>query len=295
MDVYVLSQLINGLIFGLIYGLIALELTIVFGIMRVVNFAHGEFLMLGGYALWLFTVGLGLPAIVGLPLSMAVVAAFGVGVERVLLRPVYTTRIERPEEYAIILTFGLSLFMQNGALATAGAYEYTPDSFWSGSKPVLGDLYLAGDRLFAAGMAAVLITVTLLLIYRTWTGQALMATAQNRVGATVSGIDAVRMNVLAVALAGLLAGAAGALLSPIFLVYPDVGVVPVVKAFVIIVLGGMGSIPGAVVAALLLGLVESLGSVFISVAYRDVYSFLVLVAVLLVRPYGLFGQWERRA
>ena len=84
-------------------------------------------------------------------------------------------------------------------------------------------------------------------------------------------------------------------LPPIFLVYPDVGVVPVVKAFVIIVLGGMGSIPGAVVAALLLGLVESLGSVFISVAYRDVYSFLVLVAVLLVRPYGLFGQWERRA
>ena len=161
--------------------------------------------------------------------------------------------------------------------------------------PVIGDLWLAGDRLFAAGMAVVLIAATLALVYKTWLGQALMATAQSRVGAMVSGIDAIRMNVIAVAVAGLLAGAAGALLSPIFLVYPDVGVVPVVKAFVIIVLGGMGSIPGAVVAALLLGLVESLGSVYLSVAYRDVYSFLVLIAVLMVRPYGLFGRRERRA
>ena len=117
-----LSQIVNGLIFGLIYGLIALGLTIVFSIMRVVNFAHGEFFMLGGYALYVFTVPLGLPALVGLPLSMATVAIVGVAVERTLLRPIYTTRIERPEEYAIILTFGLSLFLQNGALATAGAY-----------------------------------------------------------------------------------------------------------------------------------------------------------------------------
>ena len=290
-----LSQIVNGLIFGLIYGLIALGLTIVFSIMRVVNFAHGEFFMLGGYALYVFTVPLGLPALVGLPLSMAAVAMVGVAVERTLLRPIYTTRIERPEEYAIILTFGLSLFLQNGALATAGAYEYTPESFWPGSVPVIGDLWLAGDRLFAAGMAVVLIAATMALVYKTWLGQALMATAQSRVGAMVSGIDAIRMNVIAVAVAGLLAGAAGALLSPIFLVYPDVGVVPVVKAFVIIVLGGMGSIPGAVVAALLLGLVESLGSVYLSVAYRDVYSFLVLIAVLMVRPYGLFGRRERRA
>lgn len=295
MDVYVLSQLVNGLIFGLIYALIALGLTIVFSIMRVVNFAHGEFLMLGGYALWLFTVPLGLPPLLGLPLSMAAVAMFGVAVERLLLRPIYTTRIERPEEYAIILTFGLSLFLQNGALATAGAYEYTPESFWSGSKQVIGDLWLSGDRLFAAGMSAVLIGITLFLLYGTWTGRALRSTAQNRVGATVVGIDTTRMNVLAIALAGLLAGAAGGLLSPIFLVYPDVGVVPVVKAFVVIVLGGMGSIPGAVVAALLLGLVESLGSVYVSLAYRDAYSFLVLIAVLLVRPYGLFGHRERRA
>lgn len=295
MDVYVLSQIVNGLVFGLIYGLIALGLTIIFSIMRVVNFAHGELLMLGGYALYLFTTILGLPPLLGLPLSMAAVAAFGVLVERVLLRPIHTSRIDRPEEYAIILTFGLALFLQNGALATAGPYEYTPESFWPGSVPVIGDLWLSGNRLFAAGMAVVLIVATLLVIYRTWLGQALMATSQSRVGAMVAGIDSIRMNMVAVGGAGLLAGAAGALLSPIFLVYPDVGVVPVVKAFVIIVLGGMGSIPGAVVAALLLGLVESLGSVYISLAYRDVYSFLVLIAVLLVRPYGLFGQRERRA
>jgi branched-chain amino acid transport system permease protein len=122
-----------------------------------------------------------------------------------------------------------------------------------------------------------------------------MATSQSRVGASVVGISVVRMNMVAIGLAGALAAAAGSLLAPIFLVYPDIGTVPVIKGFVIIVLGGMGSIPGAVIAAILLGVVESLGSVYISVAYRDVYSFLVLILVLLVRPHGIFGQRERRA
>ena len=303
MDYYVLSQIVNGLIFGLIYALIALGLTVVFSIMRVVNFSHGEFYMLGGYTLYALTAGVAalfslplvVPTIVALPLAMAVVAMFGVAVERGLLRPVYTVRMDRPEEYAIILTFGLSLFLQYGALTTVGPYEMTPGSFWEGSKHILGDLYLAGDRLFAAGTSALLIGATLLFIYGTWTGRALMATAQNRVGATVVGVNPVRMNVIAMALAGLLAGAAGSLLAPVFLVYPDVGQIPVIKAFVIIVLGGMGSIPGAVVAALILGVVESLASVYISVAYRDVFAFLVLIGVLLFRPHGLFGQKERRA
>ena len=303
MDYYVLSQLVNGVIFGLIYALIALGLTVVFSIMRVVNFSHGEFYMLGGYTLYaltagavtLFSIPLALPTIVALPLAMAAVAVFGIAVERGLLRPVYTVRMDRPEEYAIILTFGLSLFLQYGALTLVGPYEMTPGAFWEGSKHIVGDLYLAGDRLFAAGVSALLIGATLYFVYGTWTGRALMATAQSRVGATIVGVDPVRMNVIAMTLAGLLAGAAGALLAPVFLVYPDVGQIPVIKAFVIIVLGGMGSIPGAVVAALILGVVESLGSVYISVAYRDVFAFLVLIGVLLFRPHGLFGQKERRA
>ena len=303
MDYYLLSQLVNGVIFGLIYALIALGLTIVFSIMRVVNFSHGEFYMIGGYTLYALTAGavtifsipLSLPTIVGLPLAMIAVAIFGIAVERGLLRPVYTVRMDRPEEYAIILTFGLSLFLQYGALTTVGPYEMTPGSFWDGSKHIFGDLYLAGDRLFAAGTSALLIAITLYFIYGTWTGRALMATAQNRVGSTIVGINTVRINIIAMALAGLLAGAAGAAMAPIFLVYPDVGQIPVIKAFVIIVLGGMGSIPGAVIAAIILGLVESLGSVYLSVAYRDVFAFLVLIGVLLFRPHGLFGQKERRA
>jgi branched-chain amino acid transport system permease protein len=303
MDYYLLAQVINGVIFGLIYALIALGLTLVFSIMRVVNFSHGEFYMLGGYALYaltagavtLFSIPLTLPTIVGLPLAMVAVAIFGILVERGLLRPVYTARMDRPEEYAIILTFGLSLFLQYGALTTVGPYEMTPGSFWEGSKHIIGDLYLGGDRLFAACTSVFLIGATLFFIYGTWTGRALMATAQNRVGSTIVGINTVRMNITAMALAGLLAGAAGALLAPVFLVYPDVGQIPVIKAFVIIVLGGMGSIPGAVIAAVILGLVESLGSVYLSVAYRDVFAFLVLIGVLLFRPHGLFGQKARRA
>ena len=303
MDYYILAQIINGVIFGLIYALIALGLTLVFSIMRVVNFSHGEFYMLGGYALYaltagavtLFSIPLILPTIVGLPLAMVAVAIFGILVERGLLRPVYTARMDRPEEYAIILTFGLSLFLQYGALTTVGPYEMTPGSFWEGSKHIIGDLYLGGDRLFAACTSVFLIGATLFFIYGTWTGRALMATAQNRVGSTIVGINTVRMNITAMAVAGLLAGAAGALLAPVFLVYPDVGQIPVIKAFVIIVLGGMGSIPGAVIAAVILGLVESLGSVYLSVAYRDVFAFLVLIGVLLFRPHGLFGQKARRA
>ena len=303
MDYYLLAQVINGVIFGLIYALIALGLTLVFSIMRVVNFSHGEFYMLGGYALYaltagavtLFSIPLVLPTIVGLPLAMVAVAIFGILVERGLLRPVYTARMDRPEEYAIILTFGLSLFLQYGALTTVGPYEMTPGSFWEGSKHIIGDLYLGGDRLFAACTSVFLIGATLFFIYGTWTGRALMATAQNRVGSTIVGINTIRMNITAMALAGLLSGAAGALLAPVFLVYPDVGQIPVIKAFVIIVLGGMGSIPGAVIAAVILGLVESLGSVYLSVAYRDVFAFLVLIGVLLFRPHGLFGQKARRA
>ena len=303
MDYYLLAQVVNGVIFGLIYALIALGLTIVFSIMRVVNFSHGEFYMIGGYTLYaltasavtFFSIPLSLPTIVGLPLAMIAVAVFSVAVERGLLRPVYTVRMDRPEEYAIILTFGLSLFLQYGALTTVGPYEMTPGSVWDGSKHIFGDLYLAGDRLFAAGTSALLIGITLYCIYGTWTGRALMATAQNRVGSTIVGINTIRMNVIAMALAGLLAGAAGAAMAPIFLVYPDVGQIPVIKAFVIIVLGGMGSIPGAVVAAIILGLVESLGSIYLSVAYRDVFAFLVLIGVLLFRPHGLFGLKERRA
>ncbi len=303
MDYYLLAQVINGVIFGLIYALIALGLTLVFSIMRVVNFSHGEFYMLGGYALYaltagavtLFSIPLVLPTIVGLPLAMVAVAIFGILVERGLLRPVYTARMDRPEEYAIILTFGLSLFLQYGALTTVGPYEMTPGSFWEGSKHIIGDLYLGGDRLFAACTSVFLIGATLFFIYGTWTGRALMATAQNRVGSTIVGINTVRMNITAMAVAGLLAGAAGALLAPVFLVYPDVGQIPVIKAFVIIVLGGMGSIPGAVIAAVILGLVESLGSVYLSVAYRDVFAFLVLIGVLVFRPHGLLGQKARRA
>ena len=303
MDYYLLAQVVNGVIFGLIYALIALGLTIVFSIMRVVNFSHGEFYMIGGYTLYALTasavtflsIPLSLPTIVGLPLAMIAVAIFSVAVERGLLRPVYTVRMDRPEEYAIILTFGLSLFLQYGALTSVGPYEMPPGSFWDGSKHIFGDLYLAGDRLFAAGTSALLIAITLYCIYGTWTGRALMATAQNRVGSTIVGINTIRMNVIAMALAGLLAGAAGAARAPIFLVYPDGGQIPVIKAFVIIVLGGMGSIPGAVIAAIILGLVESLGSIYLSVAYRDVFAFLVLIGVLLFRPHGLFGQKERRA
>ncbi|RMF94214.1 MAG: branched-chain amino acid ABC transporter permease [Nitrospinota bacterium] len=292
---YVALQVMNGLMIGLIYGLMALGLSIIFGIMRIVNFAHGELYMLGGYASYYLTEGwLHLPPLLALPLSMLLVFFVGVFIERSLLRPVYTQRLERAGEYAIIMTFGLSIFLQNGALLLFGRTEKTPAAFLERPINLIGNLTIGGDRVFAAVVAFFFLIVTYLVFKKTWIGRALQATAQSRVGASVVGIHIIHMNALALGIGAALAAAGGALLGPIFLVYPEMGLLPVVKAFVIIVLGGMGSIPGSIIGSVLLGLIESLGAVFIHVSYRDVYGFIILIVVLLIRPAGLFGAIERR-
>ncbi len=292
---YVALQVLNGLMIGLIYGLMALGLSVIFGIMRVVNFAHGELYMLGGYASYYLTTGwLQLSPVPALPLSMVLVFLAGVLIERSLLRPIYTQRLERAGEYAIIMTFGLSIFLQNGALLLFGRTEKTPAAFIDRPVTLFGNLTIGGDRIFAAVMALLFLAVMYLIFKKTWIGRALQATAQSRVGASVVGINIVQMNALALGIGAALAGAGGVLLGPIFLVYPEMGLLPVVKAFVIIVLGGMGSIYGSIIGSVLLGLIESLGAVFINVSYRDVYGFLVLIIVLLIRPAGLFGAIERR-
>jgi branched-chain amino acid transport system permease protein len=292
------EQIINGLIIGVFYALAAVGLSIIFGVLRIVNFAHGELYMFGGYAYYLLAAAVGVPPVLAVPLAGALLFATGVVLERMLIQPIHRGTVERPDEYAIMITFGVAILMQNLALGIFGPWTIRVQPIASG-RISIGELTIGGDRLVAAGVGLVLIAIVLYLLRHTWTGKAVRAVSQDRESAAVVGIDVDRIGRFAFGLGAMLAGVAGALMGPVFLVYPTMGVIPAIKAYVVIVLGGLGSLRGAIIGALLLGQVENLATVLIpdtsrALAYKDAYGLLLLVLVLLVRPQGLLGEKARR-
>ena len=294
---YFISLLTSGLVLGVIYALMALGLTLIFSILGVINFAHGEFYMLGGYAsYYILTAFTGLHPLWAVPIAGIIVALLGLVFERIFLRPMHLDQIERPGEYAILVTFGLSFFLLNLALAVFGPYPHRPPSFFEGTVK-LGTVSVSADRLTASIMAMVLLGLLLLVINKTWIGKALQAVSQDKQAAAVVGINPLAMNSIAFALGAGLAAMAGALLAPSFSVTPDVGAVPSIRSYVIIVLGGMGSIPGSILGGILIGLVESLGAGYFpdpsrALNYKTVFGLVIFALVLLLRPRGLFGRKE---
>jgi branched-chain amino acid transport system permease protein len=296
---YIAAQILNALVIGVLYALSASGLALIFGILRVVNFAHGEFYMVGGFLYYFLTVSAGAPPFLAVAVTVAAMFLFGLAVERVLIRRADTPAVERRPEYVILITFALSMFLQNAFLVLFGPWNMQPTSIFDGTLRI-GDLVIGGDRLAALGVGVVLLGGLLYVLQQTFVGRALRAVSQHREGAAVVGINPVRMGALAFGIGSALAGGAGALIGPIFLVNSRMGILPGVKAFVIIVLGGMGSVKGSILGALLLAFVEIFGSILIpdpsrALAYKDAYGLLVLVIVLLLRPEGLFGEWARRA
>jgi branched-chain amino acid transport system permease protein len=293
------EQALNGLIISTFYALIALGLAIIFGVLRIVNFAHGEFYMLGGYAAYLVVSVLGMPPIVGVIAAAAALLIFGGLIEWTLIRPVYQGKVDRPDEYAIMITFALSVLLISLANSIFGPWPQRPAPIYRG-RVEIGELIVSGDRLAAAGAALVLIVGVILVLRYTWMGRAVRAVSQDRAAAEIFGVDIDRTSMLAFGAGAALAGAAGALIGPVFNVTPPMGIIPVVKAYIVVVLGGLGSIPGALVGALILGQVESFATVLIpdttrALAYKDAYGLIVLIVILLLRPQGLFGRKERRA
>jgi len=288
-----LAQLVNGLIIGSIYGLMALGLTIIFGVLKIVNFSHGEFYMLGAYASYFISQTLGFHPVLGIIVAISATFLIGMLIEKALLPPLFENKVERKEEYALLVTFGLSIFLVNVALAVFGPFQKSAPALTKGNID-LGVISLSSGKVLAAAIAILVLLITLFVIQKTWLGTALRAISQDRDASAIMGINAKRLGSIAFGLGACMAGAAGALLGPVFLVYPIMGTVPAIKSFVIIVLGSMGSIKGAIYGALMVGIVESLGVIFLSPAYRDVYSFLILILVLLLKPKGLFGgaQWN---
>ena len=293
------EQALNGLIISTFYALIALGLAIIFGVLRIVNFAHGEFYMLGGYAAYLVVSVLGMPPIVGVIAAAVALLVFGGLIEWTLIRPVYQGKVDRPDEYAIMITFALSVLLISLANSIFGPWPQRPAPIYRG-RVEIGELIVSGDRLAAAGAAVVLIVGVILVLRYTWMGRAVRAVSQDRAAAEIFGVDIDRTSMLAFGAGAALAGAAGALIGPVFNVTPPMGIIPVVKAYIVVVLGGLGSIPGALVGALILGQVESFATVLIpdttrALAYKDAYGLIVLIVILLLRPQGLFGRKERRA
>ena len=299
-----LSQFANALVIGTLYALMALGLSLIFGVLKLVNFAHGESMMVGGYLYYFLATSFilhlfGLPLFVALVATLPAIFFFGVILEKLFLRPAYERKTARFDEYVILVTFALGIFLQNLALPLFGPYNRQAPALFKG-RVKIGELIIAGDRLAGAVIAFIVIGLLFFFLYRTYLGKGLRAVAQNPGAASILGIKVPQMRRLAFGIGISLTGIAGALLGPIFLVNPVMGVPFAVKAFVIVVLGGMGSIKGTIVAAYILAMVEIFGSILLpdptrALAYKDAYGLLLLVLTLLFRPQGLFGEKERRA
>jgi len=294
LDALLFSQyVLSGVVIGVIYSLMALGITFIYSIMKMINWGMGEFYMIGSYVQYALIATLLGPRrwYLALPLAMGSVFLLGLVIQRVLLRPMYVGVIERRDEYATIITIALMVLFRNLAIVLGGPNQYAPPDY---ARPMtLGTLPISGNRFVALVGTLVLLALFYLVIKKTWVGRALRGAAQNRVGIQTAGIDVLRLDMLAFGVGVALAAAAGALLAPDFLVYPENGAISTFKGFEIIVIGGLGSVLGSIVGGVLLGVIEALGSVFLSAAYKDLYGFLLLIALLVFRPTGLFGERER--
>jgi branched-chain amino acid transport system permease protein len=279
------QSVVSGVLTGSLYAMIAIGLTIVFGVMRIINLAHGEMVMLGMFgAYWSYTLW-GIDPFVSVLIWSPLMFLAGMAIHRFLLRDV----IPKGELNTLLYTAGFSLFVANLALF-----------FWTGDYRTLNLPYaILPARPFGIAvpialaiafcMAIAITTALYLLLSRTDVGRAIRATAQNPQSAALVGVNVRRIDTITFGIGTSLAAAAGVLLVPSLYLYPTVGEILITKCFVIVVLGGLGSVPGAIAGGILLGLAESLGAVYISVAYKDTIGFVLFLLVLLFRPSGLFG------
>ena len=295
---YLVVQAANGAVIGVIYALIAVGVTLIFSILKIVNFAHGDLYMLGGYCAYYVIEYLGVPPLGAMLVSMAALFVGAIVLERLMLTPLYSDATERKDEYGLIVTFGLAYFLRNSAVMAFGPFPLKPPSFIPGVQR-LGNLVVTNDRLVAAAVGIALIVALLYFMKRTIWGQALDAVSQSRDSAAIVGINSRRFNSFAFGIGAALAAAAGALVAPIFSLAPDMGVLPNIHAYVIVILGGMGSVSGSIIAGILLGESENLFTAFFpdptrAFAYTNAFGVLVLMIFLIFRPQGLFGRRHLR-
>ena len=283
-DTLLPQVMINGVTLGTNYVLMALGFTMIFGVLRIVNFAHGEFYMLGAFFV--------LTAIVKFQVSyfLAVVfAVISVGVLGFLAEKVIFRRFRDKELEGMIVALGLSILIQNLGLVAWGPYDLSIPPVFSGVLK-MGSLFYPVERLMVVVLSFLLMVGFYLFLKKTQLGLAIQAIAQDTEIARVQGIRINRLYPLAFAIGTGLAAAAGAVIGPLFQLNPWMGIMPQVKAFIVVILGGIGSIPGALLGGLILGVAESFVSTYASKAMADMLGFIIVIGILLFRPSGLFGH-----
>jgi branched-chain amino acid transport system permease protein len=284
-----LQHLVNGLVLGGTYALLGIGLTLIFGLMNVVNFAHGEFYTLGAYAAFAAVALSGLPFVPALVAAMAAGVALGALTERVLLRPLRGQSIDT----VMLVMIGLWIAMQNAELLVWGGVAQSIPHPFPTAPLTLGPLSIAPLRVFVLAATLALILGAHLIVHRTRLGRAMRATFQDPDTAALMGVRIGRIHTATFALGSGLAAAAGALLGPIFLAYPAMGDLAALKAFSVVILGGLGNVAGATLGGVLLGIAEELGAGYVSSGYRDAVGFVIIILVLLLRPSGLLARAER--
>jgi len=275
----------NGLLLGGIYALAALGLSLIFGIMDIVNLAHGHLLMFGGYVAIILLAMFGVTPLAGMLVAIVLLFAIGVFLERVLLDRVVDGGIEQP----ILVLFGVALVFQNLGQHFLGSNAHSTTLGFNGHL-AFGPIQLSSSRAITFVLAVVLVALTWAFLEYTTTGHAIRATSQNREAARYVGIDTDRIYMVTMGVGSALAGAAGALLSVLFPISPYLGWSYLLKAFAVVVLGGVGSIAGTLVGGLIIGSAENVTAILLGGSYRDIATFLIFLLVLLVRPQGLFGS-----
>jgi branched-chain amino acid transport system permease protein len=287
MDTTLIVQLVlSGLGMGFIFALIAIGLTLIYGVMEVINFAHGEFLMLSMYASYLTFATWGMDPLVTLPFIALAMFAFGVLVYYLLIRPVMGGTMYSQ----IFVTFGLMVFLQAGAQFLLGAdYHAISGSVLSGVVEV-GGVVLPVPQLAAVVGSLLATAILFLVVFRSAVGRSLRAAAQDRQAALTLGINVDRMYALAWGIGAACVGVAGSLLSNFYYVFPRVGAIFVLLAYVTVALGGFGSIHGALVAGVAIGLLQVLAGFFISSQLKFVPVYVLYLVIVLLRPRGLFGR-----
>jgi branched-chain amino acid transport system permease protein len=273
-------------LFGGVFSLMAVGLTLIFGVMRVVNFAHGDMMVWGMYLAWLMATRAGVDPYVGFLVCAAALFVLGFVVQRALVQRI----VDAPHEMQILLMLGIALVLENTALLLFGPEPQRVRSALAQATIWLGPLFVDVARLIAFGVAVVLTLLLSLFLFRTDLGRAIRAAADNTYGALVIGTNVRRVYAVAFGVGAACVGAAGALVAPLLPFQPSTGLQLSVASFNIVIIGGMGSLLGAFVGGLLVAVAESLGAVFLRPSLKELVSFSLLVVILLFRPAGLFGR-----
>lgn len=282
--VELMQQIVNGLVMGSYYVLIALGLTLIFGILQIPHFAHGAIAVLGGYIAWYLVSAVGLNFFIALILSMVVTAGIGIIIERLAYNPVRNA----PPINSFIIALGLLILLQNVMTLIFSPNQVMIKTGFDGVIK-LGDVLVTKLFLMLFIVSIVIVLLLYLFIKYTKLGKSIQAVSQNPEASAIVGINIKKIRIIVFGVGSAVAAASGAFIASIFSLYPSLGELMVMKGFVVIILGGLGSFPGAIVGGLIIGLTESLGGWLISSHYKDLYSFALMILLLIFRPQGLFG------